>query len=73
MRLKPKARWGALEKPRGGLLLLQLAALFSNFDRFAVAPMLAICAVFLGASRVARWERRLCQRFDTQGARIERM
>ena len=38
------------EKPRGGLLLLQLAAFFSRFDRFVVAPMLVSIAAALGAS-----------------------
>ena len=38
------------EKPRGGLLLLQLAAFFSSFDRFVVAPMLVTIAAALGAS-----------------------
>ena len=40
----------APEKPRGGLLLLQLAAFFSSFDRFVVAPMLVTIAASLGAS-----------------------
>ena len=35
---------------RGGLRLLQLAAFFSSFDRFAVAPMLVTIAAALGAS-----------------------
>ena len=35
---------------RGGLRLLQLAAFFSSFDRFAVAPMLVTIAASLGAS-----------------------
>src|SRR3712207_947168 len=35
---------------RGGLRLLQLAAFFSSFDRFAVAPMLVTVAAALGAS-----------------------
>jgi predicted MFS family arabinose efflux permease len=35
---------------RGGLRLLQLATFFSNFDRFAVAPMLVTIAAALGAS-----------------------
>jgi predicted MFS family arabinose efflux permease len=35
---------------RGGLRLLQLAAFFSSFDRFVVAPMLVTIAVALGAS-----------------------
>jgi predicted MFS family arabinose efflux permease len=35
---------------RGGLPLLQLAAFFSSFDRFAVAPMLVTIAASLGAS-----------------------
>jgi predicted MFS family arabinose efflux permease len=34
----------------GGLRLLQLAAFFSSFDRFAVAPMLVTIAAALGAS-----------------------
>ena len=34
----------------GGLPLLQLAAFFSSFDRFAVAPMLVTIAASLGAS-----------------------
>src|SRR5215210_3987287 len=37
-------------KSRGGLRLLQLAAFFSSFDRFAVAPMLVTIAASLGAS-----------------------
>jgi predicted MFS family arabinose efflux permease len=36
--------------PRAGLRLLQLAAFFSSFDRFAVAPMLVTIAASLGAS-----------------------
>src|SRR5215211_178089 len=35
---------------RGGLRLLQLAAFFSTFDRFVVAPMLVTIAAALGAS-----------------------
>jgi predicted MFS family arabinose efflux permease len=35
---------------RGGLRLLQLAAFFSSFDRFAVAPMLVTIAASLGVS-----------------------
>jgi predicted MFS family arabinose efflux permease len=35
---------------RSGLRLLQLAAFFSSFDRFAVAPMLVTIAASLGAS-----------------------
>jgi predicted MFS family arabinose efflux permease len=35
---------------RGGLRLLQLAAFFSSFDRFVVAPMLVTIAASLGAS-----------------------
>jgi MFS family permease len=35
---------------RGGLRLLQLAAFFSSFDRFAVAPMLVTIAASLGTS-----------------------
>jgi hypothetical protein len=35
---------------RGGLRLLQLAAFFGSFDRFAVAPMLVTIAASLGAS-----------------------
>src|ERR687894_1823149 len=38
------------EESRGALRLLQLAAFFSNFDRFAVAPMLVTIAAALGAS-----------------------
>ena len=38
------------EESRGGLRLLQLAAFFSSFDRFAVAPMLLTIAAALGAS-----------------------
>src|SRR5215213_8716556 len=34
----------------GGLRLLQLAAFFSSFDRFAVAPMLVTIAASLGTS-----------------------
>ncbi len=34
---------------RGGLRLLQLAAFFSSFDRFVVAPMLVTIAAALGA------------------------
>ena len=34
----------------GGLRLLQLAAFFSSFDRFAVAPMLVTIAASLEAS-----------------------
>ena len=34
----------------GGLRLLQLAAFFSSFDRFAIAPMLLTIAASLGAS-----------------------
>ncbi len=37
-------------KSQGGLRLLQLAAFFSSFDRFAVAPMLVTIAAALGAS-----------------------
>jgi predicted MFS family arabinose efflux permease len=40
----------APEKSTGGLRLLQLAAFFSSFDRFAVAPMLVTIAASLGAS-----------------------
>ena len=36
--------------PRAELPLLQLAAFFSSFDRFAVAPMLVTIAASLGAS-----------------------
>ena len=36
--------------PSGGMRLLQLAAFFSSFDRFAVAPMLVTIAASLGAS-----------------------
>src|ERR687890_2638419 len=35
---------------RGGLRLLQLAAFFSSFDRFAIAPMLVTIAASLGTS-----------------------
>src|SRR5215216_7840359 len=35
---------------RGGLRLLQLAAFFSTFDRFVVAPMIVTIAASLGAS-----------------------
>ena len=35
---------------RSGLRLLQLAAFFSTFDRFAVAPMLVSIATALGAT-----------------------
>ena len=35
---------------QGGLRLLQLAAFFSTFDRFVVAPMLVTIAAALGAS-----------------------
>jgi predicted MFS family arabinose efflux permease len=38
------------EESQGGLRLLQLAAFFSSFDRFAVAPMLVTIAAALGAS-----------------------
>jgi predicted MFS family arabinose efflux permease len=38
------------EESRGGLRLLQLAAFFSSFDRFVVAPMLLTIAAALGAS-----------------------
>src|SRR5918911_2079411 len=37
-------------KSTGGLRLLQLAAFFSSFDRFAVAPMLVTISASLGAS-----------------------
>jgi predicted MFS family arabinose efflux permease len=40
----------APEESRGGLRLLQLAAFFSSFDRFAIAPMLVTIAAALGAS-----------------------
>ena len=40
----------AAGKSQGGLWLLQLAAFFSSFDRFAVAPMLVTIAASLGAS-----------------------
>jgi predicted MFS family arabinose efflux permease len=40
----------APEEYRGGLRLLQLAAFFSSFDRFAVAPMLVTIAAALGVS-----------------------
>ena len=36
--------------PRAGLRLLQVAAFFSSFDRFAVAPMLVTIAASLGVS-----------------------
>ena len=35
---------------RGSLRLLQLAAFFSSFDRFAIASMLATIAASLGTS-----------------------
>ena len=35
---------------RGGLRLLQLAAFFSSFDRFAVGPMLLTISASLGTS-----------------------
>jgi predicted MFS family arabinose efflux permease len=38
------------EESRGALRLLQLAAFFSSFDRFVVAPMLVTIAAALGAS-----------------------
>jgi predicted MFS family arabinose efflux permease len=38
------------EGSQGGLRLLQLAAFFSSFDRFVVAPMLVTIAAALGAS-----------------------
>ena len=44
---------GVVQAPRespGGLRLLQLAAFFSSFDRFVVAPMLLTIAAALGAS-----------------------
>src|ERR671921_2241669 len=41
---------GAPGGSRGGLRLLQLAAFFSSFDRFVVAPMLLTIAAALGAS-----------------------
>ena len=40
----------APEKSRGGLPLLQIAAFFSSFDRFVVAPMLVTIAAALGTS-----------------------
>jgi len=40
----------ALRESSGGLRLLQLAAFFSSFDRFVVAPMLVTIAASLGAS-----------------------
>ncbi|HEV2121468.1 MAG TPA: MFS transporter [Chloroflexota bacterium] len=40
----------APRESRSGLRLLQLAAFFSSFDRFAVAPMLVTIAAALGAS-----------------------
>src|SRR5215204_1840744 len=39
-----------IEESPGRLWLLQLAAFFSSFDRFAVAPMLVTIAASLGAS-----------------------
>jgi predicted MFS family arabinose efflux permease len=42
-------KWAPLGS-RAGLRLLQLAAFFSSFDRFAVAPMLVTIAASLGAS-----------------------
>src|ERR671915_1428828 len=45
-----EAAEGMQEESRGGLRLLQLATFFSNFDRFAVAPMLVTIAAALGAS-----------------------
>ncbi len=36
--------------PHAGLRLLQVAAFFSSFDRFAVAPMLVTIAASLGVS-----------------------
>ena len=41
------------QKGDGGLRLLQLAAFFSTFDSFAVAPMLVSIAAALGARAVA--------------------
>ena len=38
------------EGSQGGLRLLQLAAFFSSFDRFVVAPMLVTIAAALGGS-----------------------
>ena len=35
---------------RGGLRLLQLAAFFSTFDRFAIGPMLLTISASLGTS-----------------------
>jgi predicted MFS family arabinose efflux permease len=40
----------APRESQGGLRLLQLAAFFSTFDRFVVAPMLVTIAAALGAS-----------------------
>src|SRR5215204_1181245 len=40
----------APREPSGGPRLLQLAAFFSSFDRFAIAPMLLTIAASLGAS-----------------------
>jgi predicted MFS family arabinose efflux permease len=40
----------APEESSGGLRLLHLAAFFSSFDRFAIAPMLLTIAFSLGAS-----------------------
>jgi predicted MFS family arabinose efflux permease len=39
-----------MRESSGGLRLLQLAAFFSSFDRFVVAPMLVTIAASLGAS-----------------------
>jgi MFS family permease len=39
----------APKKPRGSLRLPQLAAFFSGFDRFVVAPMVVTIAAALGA------------------------
>ena len=40
----------APKEPSGGQRLLQLAAFFSSFDRFAIAPMLLTIAASFGAS-----------------------
>ena len=45
-----RARGRAPRESRNGLRLLQLAAFFSSFDRFAIAPMLVTIAAALGAS-----------------------
>jgi hypothetical protein len=40
----------APKESSGGQRLLQLAAFFSSFDRFAIAPMLLTIAASFGAS-----------------------